>query len=340
MSKKFWYQIKPRAVKDGEAEVADVSIDDEIGGWGISAKQFLAEFRAIKANTVNLFINSPGGDVIAGIAMFNGMLATGKTINVTVQGIAASMGSYLAMIGQKVTMPSNTFMWVHNPVTVRYGNAEEFRAVADELDRVGASLMKPFEARFKGEADLLAKLFADETLLTAEECLAYGFCDEVIDPIELSASFDPESAPEPVRRVFEAARKPAPAPAPEPAPVVSAAAIRAAAEKAGLGDFVAVLVFAEDITSANLEAKIAEAAEIVALCGIAKREAPEIEDMLRARTPLAEARKAIAAAMQSAPGNRPINNAPPINSGASLTASFNPTDVWADIHAAQAGGSK
>ncbi|MBB8286990.1 Clp protease ClpP, partial [Escherichia coli] len=85
-----------------------IYIYDEIGFWGVTAKQFVSELNALGDIThINLHINSPGGDVFEGIAIFNALKNQGATITVYVDGVAASMASVIAMAGDTVIMPEN-----------------------------------------------------------------------------------------------------------------------------------------------------------------------------------------------------------------------------------------
>ena len=94
-------------------------------------------------------INSPGGDVFAGLAIYNALKGSGKEIVVKVMGVAASAASLIAMAGDKIVMPKNTFLMVHNPWSVAMGNAEELRQTADTLDKIGESLKATYAANQK-----------------------------------------------------------------------------------------------------------------------------------------------------------------------------------------------
>ena len=128
---KNWFTIKAAAKEGGTAEI---SIFDEINPYyGVTAKNFIDEFKAKTANAskVTLAINSPGGDVFQGFAIYNALKNSGKEINVRVMGIAASMASVIAMAGNTIEMPKNAMMMVHNAITGIYGDAEELRDRAE-----------------------------------------------------------------------------------------------------------------------------------------------------------------------------------------------------------------
>ncbi len=295
---KNWYSIK--AVSD---TVAELSVFDEIGFWGVQAKDFVRDVKAITASTIKLFINSPGGSVFDAVTMFNALAMTGKTIEVHVLGVAASAASYLAMVGSKIVMPDNTFMFLHNPINGVYGNAEDMREMADVLDKIGASLTATYAKRFKGDEKALADILAAETYLTAAECLAHGLCDEVVPAIEATARFDADLVPEAVRAVaFKAAPPSAPS-----MPERIKAALAAVPE---LAEFEAV--FAADVAlvdGATLSAAVTDAKAVLAFCamtGMADR-APA---MIRARTPVADVRKALAETLAEAADATHVDTAP------------------------------
>ncbi|WP_104212298.1 head maturation protease, ClpP-related [Pectobacterium brasiliense] len=116
-----WFRMQ--AQSDG---AADIYIYDEIGYWGVTAKQFITDLEALgELSLINLHINSPGGDVFDGIAIFNALKHCGAAITVHVDGIAASMASYIAMVGNPVIMPENTMMMIHYHSHYLMGTHEE-----------------------------------------------------------------------------------------------------------------------------------------------------------------------------------------------------------------------
>lgn len=110
-AKNSWFRMQAQ-----EGNSADIYIYDEIGYWGVTAKQFVANLKALGDIThINLHINSPGGDVFDGIAIFNALKHHGASITAYIDGLAASMASVIAMVGNPVIMPENTMMMIHYP---------------------------------------------------------------------------------------------------------------------------------------------------------------------------------------------------------------------------------
>ena len=332
---KSWYSIRAAS----GADAPTIAIDDEIGFWGITAKSFLADAKSKLGDSpeFNLEINTPGGDVYAGVAIANGLRALGKKINVKVMGIAASMGSYIAMFGDHVSMPDNTFMFVHNPITGRYGNAEDLRDAAAELDKVAGVMIPAYAKRYKGKPEELQALLDNETLLTAQECLEAGFCDEVTPAMEAVACWDAEKAPEPVRAVYakfaKAAGGSVPAVSPPAAPAALAPSdIKVLADKHGVAEFVGVFALLPDLSPGAVEAAVTEAAQIKALAAMFDGEKPG--DYIKARKTYAEVRAAIAE--RQAAADPSIDSTPPANPTAPAPAGLMPhADLWKQIEANQ-----
>lgn len=337
---KPWYSIKAAAAG---SDTAEVSILDVISPYyGVNAQTFLAEFRALKEPNVKVFINSPGGDVVQSLAIFNGMRASGKNITAHVLGIAASAASYIAMAARKVVMPRNTMMLPHKPSNWQGGTADDHREIADMLDTVEDLLIPAYMARFKGTEDELKALLAEDKLLSAEQCLAHGFCDELVEDVSATAEFDLEMLPEAARQVFLAARKPEPTTLVAP-PVFGAEDVQRLAAEAGLPDYAGIFATDTNVTSADAaRVAIAQARETIALCKVAGMEdkAPEL---IRARKSVAEARLALATAQAEADAASAINTARSTASVAGAVAAtnyVNTTELWKEIKAMNAGSTK
>lgn len=285
------------------AEAATLSIYDEIGFWGVQAKDFISDLGNVQAKTINVEINSPGGDVFAGLAIYNALKGAGKEIVVKVMGVAASAASLIAMAGDKIVMPKNTFLMVHNPWSIAMGNADQLRETADTLDKIGDSLLQTYAAKTGLGEEELTEMLAKDTWLTADEALAKGFATEVIDEVKASAAFDMTRAdlPENVKAVFASAAPAAGDGAPgdpddEGAQDSSVTEqIGAAAKAAGLETYASVFAVAFDSVE-KAKARIAEAREINALCAIAKK--PDVADAaIKAGTSLVDVRAALVKAM-------------------------------------------
>ncbi|HBB1446330.1 TPA: Clp protease ClpP [Escherichia coli] len=212
MKNKSWFRMQAGGPGD-----ADIYIYDEIGFWGVTAKQFVSELNALGDIThINLHINSPGGDVFEGIAIFNALKTHGASITVYVDGVAASMASVIAMVGNPVIMPENTFMMIHKPFGFTGGDAEDMRTYADLLDKVEAVLLPAYAQKTGKTTDEIAAMLADETWMSGAECLAHGFADQVTPAVKAMACIQSKRTeefkkmPESIRNMITPPRNSAP----------------------------------------------------------------------------------------------------------------------------------
>ena len=338
---KTWYAIKA-ATSEGDDAVDEVDIFDEIGFWGINARQFLTDLRATKAPTIRVNINSPGGDVMDGVAIFNGlraMASKGRKIEARVMGIAASAASYIAMAADTIEMPENTFMWVHNPVTGVYGDADDFKAVAEELDRIGESFRAIYAKRYKGDAAAMNAMFADETLLTAQQCLEIGFADTVTEAISVKARFEAravDAMPAQVRAALEKFQARPPEPAPAPVGELDVAAITALATEHGHPDLAAYLATMDRPTREAVTARLVEAKQIFETAKAAGYDEAKAARMVRGGKSVVEARKTINAYLIEQDEKTAVDTTPPAPTGPKPSAAIQPIPTWDEIRALQA----
>ena len=184
MNKQTWYNITP-AVDDSTS--AEVSIYDAIGGYDINAKQFAEELKGIEAETIHLRINSPGGSVVDGNAIFNALNRHDAKIITHIDGLAASMASVVAMVGDEVHMADNALMMIHNPWTITMGDADDLRADAELLDKMSNSIINAY-SRSQYEPEEIKDLMDAETWFTAQEALDAGLIDHIENGLRAAAS--------------------------------------------------------------------------------------------------------------------------------------------------------
>lgn len=295
---KNWYSIQSKA-----AAPAEISIFDEIGLWGVTAKQFIADLKAIDSSTIKLSINSPGGSVFDALAMFNALRQHPASIEVVIMGVAASAASLVAMAGDKIVMPENAFMMVHNPLNFAYGNADELREMADVLDKIGASLVATYVSRTGLPEEEVKALLDAETWLSAAEAVEKGFADEMQPAVKVAASYDPARLPDDVKAAIiqtsittttwtegDGKEGEGDAGKGEPNARTFAATLIAKASAAGLSAHAdAFLLNAAIQTDAEADTAIAEAGQIIAVCQAAKL--PDMAaGLIRASVPLATVR--------------------------------------------------
>lgn len=217
-----WYQIL--AAKDGDP--VEVLIYGEIGeSWfgGIGAEQFVKDLQALKGRPLNVRINSVGGQVFEGLAIFNALQRHDARVVTHVDGLAASIASVIALAGAEVRMAENAFLMIHNAHAIAFGNAGDMRQMADTLEKVTGSLVAIYAARTGKKPEEIQDLLDAETWFTAAEAKEAGFVDAISEPKNVKASGDLSrfrNAP----RALAAEPVPAAPPAPPaPAPVIEAA---------------------------------------------------------------------------------------------------------------------
>jgi ATP-dependent protease ClpP protease subunit len=190
----MWYAIS----EPNETE-AEISLYDEIGGFGVGAKQFLGELSRLKGKHIHLRINSPGGSVVEGTAIFNALRRHQGGVTVHIDALAASMASVIAMAGMPVYMADNALLMVHNPWTITAGDSDELRKEADLLDKLKASIRNAYQRKTGLPEDQLQGMMDAETWLDSVDAVALGFVDAIeegvaaaatVKPAELRARFD------------------------------------------------------------------------------------------------------------------------------------------------------
>lgn len=183
------YRIVARGNKS-----ADLYLYDDIGdGWfgGITAKQVIKDLAALGAvDTLNVRINSVGGSVFEGLAIYNALARNPAKVIVHVDALAASIASIIAMSGAEIRIADNAHMMIHNAMGIMMGTADEMRGYADTLDQINGSLVATYVKRTGQPEEQVRAWMDDETWLTAAQCVEYGFADSVADEMKMAASGD------------------------------------------------------------------------------------------------------------------------------------------------------
>lgn len=195
MSKKTTKMKRWKAMINAKAEenVVTINIHDNIGHhwWKRSDREEGAcvdveDLQKLldtnkSASRIDVYINSAGGDVTEGIAIYNILKRTRAYKRVFIDGFACSIASVIAMAGNSVSMPKSSMQMIHNAWTVGMGNANELRKIADDLEKINEVVVEAYMSKFKGTREELHELLDNESYLTAEECLKYGLCTKIVD---------------------------------------------------------------------------------------------------------------------------------------------------------------
>lgn len=191
-----WYEIKALASQAAgtEEKVAEIYIYGNIGDrWnedGVIASELVRDIAALDVGSINLRINSYGGSVPDGLAIYNALRRHSAAVNVYIDGVAISCASYIAMAGDTITMAKNAQMMIHAPWSYAGGNAVELREQADVLDRYAKAMASAYADKSgKTYEDALAILTdGKDHWFLADEALAEGFADAVGDEVAVAAS--------------------------------------------------------------------------------------------------------------------------------------------------------
>lgn len=185
-----WYSIRARA----SAAAAEVLIYGDIGEswWGdsVTAKDFVREIAALDVDQLTVRINSYGGSVSDGIAIHNALKRHKAAVTVTIDGVAASIASLIAMAGDSVEMAENALMMVHAPWGSTVGNSADLRQYADMLDTWADAMATSYASKTgRDKAELLALLTdGEDHWYTAEQALAEKFVDTTVSALPLAAA--------------------------------------------------------------------------------------------------------------------------------------------------------
>lgn len=180
----------------GGAGSAEIMIYGLIGrDWwsneGITAKDFADNLKLIPdSQEITVRINSEGGNVHDGLAIYNQLARRKATVTCVIDGVAASTAGWVAMAGKKVVMPKNALLMLHDPEACEEGDAEELRSMAAALDVHKASIVSIYVEKTGKTADEIGALMTAETWMTGEQALAEGFCDENTSQIQITNGGD------------------------------------------------------------------------------------------------------------------------------------------------------
>tara|TARA_Y100000592_G_scaffold2155_1_gene3374 strand:- start:16341 stop:17387 length:1047 start_codon:yes stop_codon:yes gene_type:complete len=180
-----WYNIKNES-----AETADIFIYSEVGGYDVNAQKFIEELKGLKDKNLNIHINSLGGSVFDGMAIYNALKNHKKKVTTKVEGIAASIASVIAMAGDSIEMAENSLFMIHNPFTMAGGDASELRKTADILDKIRDEIANIYASKSEQDVDTLIGLMNVETWFNASETIDSGFANEITKAVKVENSYD------------------------------------------------------------------------------------------------------------------------------------------------------
>jgi ATP-dependent Clp protease protease subunit len=156
----------------------------------VTAQDFISEIKGLKDMPINLRINSLGGDVFDGMAMYNVIKRREAKTTVYIEGIAASIATIIALGADEVIMAENSLFMIHNAWGGTSGEAKDMRKTAETLDKITSELTDIYVKKTGLSYDTLAEMMDEESWLNADEAFALGFVDTISDSIKVAAKYD------------------------------------------------------------------------------------------------------------------------------------------------------
>lgn len=175
-----WYRLTNLA--DAPVPSAELYIYDEIGWFGVSANDLVNQLRDLAVDEISLRLNSPGGEIFDGIAIYQALKSHQAKVKVQVDSIAASIASVIAMAGDEIVMGPFAQMMIHDGLGAVVGNAAEMREMADLLDRQSDNIAAIYQARAGGQTRTWRNRMKAETWYSAQEAVDAGLADKVSKP--------------------------------------------------------------------------------------------------------------------------------------------------------------
>ena len=182
---KEWYNIKNKS-----SEVADVYLFNDIGTFGVTAQNFIDEIKEYEDTELNIHINSLGGEVFEGMAIYSIIQRRKAKTTVYIEGIAASIASVIALAADEVIMSENSLLMIHNAWGGTQGEAKDMRKQAEILEKITNEIAEVYVKKTKIPYNEIVEMMDEETWLTAQEAVALGFVDSISEPIKVAAKYD------------------------------------------------------------------------------------------------------------------------------------------------------
>ncbi|MGW3186341.1 head maturation protease, ClpP-related [Streptomyces ardesiacus] len=179
-----WYRIRNATALD----TAEVIIYDEIGEWGVTAKNFIDDLNQVKARNIDIRLNSGGGSVFEGLAIYQALRRHPANVTTYIDGIAASIASVIAMAGDRRVISRNGSMMIHEASGLTAGNSKDMREMAELLNRISQNLADVYAQRTgKGTASSWREQMRAESWFVGAEAVEAGLATEADDQDDATA---------------------------------------------------------------------------------------------------------------------------------------------------------
>jgi ATP-dependent Clp protease, protease subunit len=185
-NKQSWYSINAKQTD----KFVDVYLYDEVGSYGVSAKDFVEDIKLLKGKDIYLHINCVGGEVFDGMAIYNTLKKYKGRVIAYVEGIAASMGSVIPLAADEIIMSENSLYMIHNAWGGAMGEAKDMRKTATLLDKLSSEIANIYSKKTNLPLSQIEEMMDEETWFNSEEALQYGFIDRISDAVMVAAKYD------------------------------------------------------------------------------------------------------------------------------------------------------
>lgn len=183
--------IRALAIDDATITMFDVIGEDFWSGGGVTAKKVASQLRAIGDRPVTVQINSPGGDMFEGIAIYNVLREHSADVTVQIMGYAASAASIIAMAGDTIEIGAASFVMIHNCWVLAMGNRNDMRDLADWLEPFDQAMVGLYAQRTGADAKVIAGWMDKETYMSGAQAIERGFADSLLSSDAIKT--DPEA---------------------------------------------------------------------------------------------------------------------------------------------------
>lgn len=186
--------IRALASGDNVIQMFDLIGEDYWSGGGVTAKKVAAQLRAIGERDVEVHVNSPGGDMFEGIAIYNVLREHPQNVTIKVMGMAASAASIIAMAGDTIEIGAASFIMIHNCWVLAIGNRHDMTETAEWLAPFDTAMRDVYVARTGQSADDVQKWMDDETFMSGSQAIERGFADALLPADQVETSEDAKAA--------------------------------------------------------------------------------------------------------------------------------------------------
>jgi ATP-dependent Clp protease protease subunit len=186
-----WFDVKNKAAEKGEIYIYGTITDEKWMDTDVTPAWFKEESDKLKnMKEIDLFVNSGGGGVFAGLAIYNMIKRLTANVTAHIDGIAASTASWLIQAANKIVMPENALMMIHNPSAIAIGTADDMRVAANFLDKTKEVVITAYQRGKKLNNEKISDMMNAETWMNGKEAFDLGFVD-VLEPAKnITSSID------------------------------------------------------------------------------------------------------------------------------------------------------